>query len=113
MDKLNSLDISYYDDDAANLCLYANLIEFAKAHGYGDLTIEQILATNELEIERQIREENFVLLLVVGIPGIILSITVIVVIALKKGVTSFGRSRFTCLFHMFFYRYALLFHCHR
>lgn len=113
MDKLNSLDVSDYDDDAANLCIHANLMEFAKAHGYGDLTIEEILAINEIAIEKQMREENFVFLLVIGIPGIILSIVVIVIIGLKKEVTSFGRSKFTCLFHMFFYRYALLFHCHR
>jgi len=80
-----------YDEEEGNLCFYANIMEFAKAHGYTDLSLEQILSIDEYKIEEEMRDQNFILLLVIGIPGSILSIAVIVVIKFKKEKTSFGK----------------------
>ena len=66
-------------------------MEFAKAHGYTDLSLEQILSIDEYKIEEEMRDQNFILLLVIGIPGSILSIAVIVVITFKKEKTAFGK----------------------
>lgn len=87
----NSIWVTREDPATAAICFKANLMEFAKTHGQGSMTYEEIMGIDAYQIEKDMRDQNFILLLVIGIPGTVLSMGVMVVIGIKKEKTSFGK----------------------